>query len=206
MLSACCQRCPVGVLRRRFSFAWVAALAGVLWSRSVPGKPETLSAVALATIACSRSSWSRPRRGGTTPKLFTVFRCAAPTSNPCWRRKCWPRPLQQRQRLRPQQGLRRRPCCPSLSTRCAECLQSRRRVGRALQQRGGVCGSRAYAHPRRASSSDAARRVAFSMSSNIAPNLERTPSGGPSSMMSRRETGMPMEISCFKDGGRESAT
>ena len=73
MLSACCQRCPVGVLRRRFSFAWVAALAGILWSRSVPSKPETLPAVALATSACSRSSWSRPRPGGTTPGLFTFF-------------------------------------------------------------------------------------------------------------------------------------
>ena len=62
------------------------------------------------------------------------------------------------------------------------------------------------AQPRCACSSDARRRVFSLTSSNIAANLERMPSGGPPSMISRRELGTPMEISCLKEGSCESVT
>ena len=53
----------------------------------------------------------------------------------------------------------------------------------------------------------AARRcVAFSISPNRSSNFDMMPSGGPPSMISRRSTGIPTDISCANDSGLDNAT
>ena len=44
------------------------------------------------------------------------------------------------------------------------------------------------------------------LSSNIAANLDNTPSGGRPSIEARRPAGYPIEISCWKEGGRDNTT